>query len=73
MLLAPALLFHLHSVSQARPVPRRPLGAHLGRVVQTDAIGRTKCFVLVPLAAARGRPRDATRSHAEKGAEGVHS
>lgn len=46
--------FSIYTPSQACPALLWSLDAHLGLLVQTDAISRMKCFVLVPLAGAHG-------------------
>lgn len=46
---------HFSSIyTQECPVLLWSLDAHLGQLVQTDAISHTKCFVWRPLAAAHG-------------------
>ena len=46
-------LFSIYAPSQACPV-LWSLDAHLGLLIQTDAISRRKCFVFVPLADTHG-------------------
>lgn len=46
--------FSIYTLSQACPALRWSLDTHLGLLVQTDAISRAECFVLVPLAGIRG-------------------